>query len=152
LWCRAALLIPSRPKPRLARPDLNLTDRQNDREFLIFFAESGRRYDGVAPLIPSPVITALGDLKMNVANVTWEDEENNRRVEFSIAYAIENQELTIREITPKSIAFLAAAEKRPLQTIQVHTSTGRRLLARQLSNSGAWESIKQQIIGCSLTA
>ncbi len=89
---------------------------------------------------------------MNIANVTWEDEEKNRHVELSIAYAVENNEVTVREITPKSVSFLCEQGLQPVRSIQVHTATGRQLLSRQFTTSAAFRKIKDQIGGCSLTA
>ena len=89
---------------------------------------------------------------MNIANVTWEDDEKNRHVEFSIAYAIENNEVTVGEITPKSVSFLCEQGLRPVRSIQVHTATGRQLLSRQFATSHAFRKVKDQIVGCSLTA
>jgi hypothetical protein len=91
---------------------------------------------------------------MGIANVTWEDEENNRKVEISVAYAIENREIRIGEITPKSVAF-TCQKRAPLgRTIGVHTPTGRRMLAEEFKKSGQFEILKRQISDqhCALTA
>jgi hypothetical protein len=91
---------------------------------------------------------------MGIATVTWEDEENNRQVELSIAYAVENRALTVCEITPKSVAFLCQQSLRPIRSIGVHTPTGRRMLAQQFQQSGEFKRWVEQIgdPGCSLTA
>jgi hypothetical protein len=91
---------------------------------------------------------------MGIANVTWEDEENNRHVELSIAYEIENQAITIREITPKSVSFLCEQRRRPVESIGVHTPAGRRLLSEQFQQSRGFQQWVQQIgdPGCTLTA
>lgn len=91
---------------------------------------------------------------MGIANVTWEDEENNRQVEFSIAYAVENRELKIREITPKAVAFLCNQRIQLVRSIGVHTSAGRRMLAQQFKQSGQFAAVTKQITDqyCSLTA
>ena len=82
---------------------------------------------------------------MGIANVTWEDEENNRHVEFSIAYAVENAELKIREITPQSVAFLCSQKANRVRSIGVHTSAGRQLLARQFAESGQFAALTRQL-------
>ncbi len=91
---------------------------------------------------------------MGIANVTWEDEENNRQIEFSIAYAVENQELKIREITPKAVAFLCSQRVHSVRSIGVHTSAGRQMLAHQFRQSGQFAALAQQISdqSCALTA
>ena len=89
---------------------------------------------------------------MNIANVTWEDEEKNRHVEFSVAYAIENDQVQVREITPQSVSFICEKAGRPIRSIKVHTATGRSLLSRQFANSAAFAQLKDEIGGCSLTA
>jgi hypothetical protein len=91
---------------------------------------------------------------MGMTSVTWEDEENNRQVEFSLAYAIENQEVTIREITPKAVAFLSAQQVAPVRSIGVHTQAGRQMLARQFKKSRQYANLTKQIASqnCALTA
>jgi hypothetical protein len=91
---------------------------------------------------------------MGIANVTWEDEENNRKVAFSVAYAVENQKLTIREITPRSVDFLCNKTLSTVRTIGVHTSTGRKLLAKQFQQSPQFKKVAGQISdqGTALTA
>lgn len=87
----------------------------------------------------------IGSEIMGIANVTWEDEENNRHVEFSVAYAVENKALTIREVTPKSVAFLCNQRTNTVRSIGVHTSTGRKLLAQQFKQSSQFETLAKQI-------
>lgn len=91
---------------------------------------------------------------MGIANVTWEDEENNRQVEFSIAYAVENKELKIREITPKAVAFLCSQRVQPVRSIGVHTPAGRKMLAHQFKLSRQFAAVTKQISdqSCALTA
>jgi hypothetical protein len=82
---------------------------------------------------------------MGIANVTWEDEENNRQVQFSVAYAIENEALTIREVTPQSVSFLCSERAAPIRSIRVHTATGRRVLVRQFKQSPQFASVARQL-------
>jgi hypothetical protein len=91
---------------------------------------------------------------MGVTSVTWEDEENNRQVQFSIAYAVENKELKIGEITPKAVAFLCAQRVDPVRSIGVHTPAGRQMLARQFKQSRQYAALAKQIAvqSCALTA
>ena len=62
----------------------------------------------------------------------WEDEENNRRVELSINYSIDNGEVSINDVTPKKIVFVDQSHR----TIGIHTEKGRALLADQFLKSG----------------
>lgn len=82
---------------------------------------------------------------MSVTSVTWEDEENNRHVEFSVAYAIENNEVTVGEITPKCVAFLCDKSARPIRSIGVHTATGRKLLSGQFAMTSTFKNLKASI-------
>ena len=66
--------------------------------------------------------------------MTWEDEDCNRNVQFSVAYTIENSEVKIAEVTPTAIDFLCSESKEVTRTIGVHTAKGRQLVADQFMN------------------
>ena len=90
---------------------------------------------------------------MKNAAVTWEDEENNRQVEFSVEYTIEDQAVEVRNITPSSVNFLRS-EKGHARKIGVHTTTGRKMLANQFAASNQFAAIKNTLrdSDCSITA
>ena len=70
---------------------------------------------------------------MKTVKTTWEDEENNRIVELEVEYDLSSGELTIERIVPRAIAFVCETTGNVQRRIGVHTSTGRKMLARQLA-------------------
>jgi hypothetical protein len=75
----------------------------------------------------------------------WEDEENNRRVAYSIGYTREAGAVQVKAVTPKQVTFLCPASKSELRTISVWTEKGRELLAHQLRTSGHLTEMERQI-------
>ena len=78
--------------------------------------------------------------------VNWEDDENNRLVELSVQYCINNDEVVVEQVTPAAITFIDAA-RTPTRQMKVWTDAGRRVLLRQhaQSNHDVEESIKSQL-------
>ncbi len=72
---------------------------------------------------------------------TWEDEDCNRNVQFSIAYSIEDSEVTIAEVTPTAVSFLCPESKEVIRTIGVHTAKGRQFLVDQFLTAGRSEKL-----------
>jgi hypothetical protein len=75
----------------------------------------------------------------------WEDEENNRRVAYSIGYTREAGAVEIKALTPKHVTFLCPESKSEVRTINVWTDKGRELLAHQLRTSGHLTELERQI-------
>jgi len=75
----------------------------------------------------------------------WEDQENNRRVAYSVGYAREAGAVEIKALTPKQVTFLCPETKTPLRTVSVWTDKGRELLAHQLRTSGHLTELERQI-------
>ena len=82
---------------------------------------------------------------MQTVNANWEDEENNRQVEFSVAYTRQENAIEIQSMTPSKVTFFCPETKNPVRTISVWTDKGRELLKGQLHQSGHVEQIQQQI-------
>lgn len=82
---------------------------------------------------------------MQTTVAQWEDEENNRRVAFSVGYTRRDGAIEIEDLTPKQVTFLCADSKQPVRTVGVWTNKGRALLARQLRTSGKLSEVEQQI-------
>jgi hypothetical protein len=74
--------------------------------------------------------TFLGVKTMESYALSWEDEENNRVVAFSVEYRVQEDQLQIGEITPTSVSFVDAVGS-SVRQISVWTDKGRELLARQ---------------------
>ena len=77
--------------------------------------------------------------------MTLEDENSNRNIQFSIGYKIENSEVKIANVTPTNVAFLCPESKEVTRTIGVHTEAGQRHLANQLINAERTAMIKNAI-------
>jgi hypothetical protein len=77
--------------------------------------------------------------------MTWEDEDGNRNIQFSIGYEIENSEVHITKVTPTEVAFLCSESKEVTRKIGVHTEAGQTLLANQFLNAERTQQIKTAI-------
>ena len=82
---------------------------------------------------------------MQTVQANWEDEENNRQVEFSVAYTRQEDNVEIRGLTPSKVTFFCPETKNPVRTIGVWTEKGRELLKGQLHRSGHFETIEEQV-------
>jgi hypothetical protein len=82
---------------------------------------------------------------MNSCQATWEDEENNRRVELVVNYRLDATRVEINDVTPTRVTFLCPTTGKPLRSIAVWTGGGRRVLARQVKASGRLNSLKEEI-------
>ncbi len=82
---------------------------------------------------------------MHTMESHWEDEENNRRVAYSVEYARHGEAIEIKGLTPKQVTFVCPTSKSPLRTIGVWTEKGRELLSHQLRTSGHVAELKEQI-------
>ena len=75
---------------------------------------------------------------MKSFQATWEDEENNRRVELVVNHRSDSTPV----VTPTRVTFLCPTTKAPLRSIGVWTEAGRRVLARQIEanvKAGDWK-------------
>ena len=82
---------------------------------------------------------------MNTVQAHWEDEENNRRVEFAVDAVRGDGGLEIRSLTPQRVTFVCPHTNDDLRSVGVWTETGRQLLVDQLHNSGSFNDLEQQI-------
>jgi hypothetical protein len=82
---------------------------------------------------------------MKTVESHWEDEENNRRVAYSVGYTHEAGAIQVKAVTPKHVTFLCPEKKTELRTINVWTEKGRELLAHQLRTSGHLTELERQI-------
>ena len=78
---------------------------------------------------------------MNSMIASWEDEENNRQVQFSVDYSIENNEIDIVNVTPRQVDFTCENTN----SIGVHTTKGRAHLAEKIQKSGRLAAVKNEI-------
>ena len=82
---------------------------------------------------------------MNSMIATWEDEENNRHIQFLVAYAIENNEVEIKSITPNKISFVCPDTNTVTRAIGVHTKTGQEFLESKIKEAGKMEKVTLEI-------
>lgn len=75
----------------------------------------------------------------------WEDEENNRIVQLSVEYRIDDNQIEIESVTPTSILFIDAETHAPVRRMNVWTEGGRRVLARQIAAKQGVEHVRLQI-------
>lgn len=78
-------------------------------------------------------------------SASWEDEENNRIVELSVEYQLDQDEFEISDITPVSVTFLNPGSKIASRTIRIWTDTGRRVLARAYQEKVGLEQLKREL-------
>ena len=69
---------------------------------------------------------------MKSFNTTWEDEDNNRQIHFSVQYELENETVEIKNVTPEKVSIICPTTKTCEKTIRVCTDKGRILLSSKL--------------------
>jgi len=82
---------------------------------------------------------------MNSVQATWEDEENNRQVELVVDYRLDSKRVEIEGVTPTRVNFLCPTTGTTKRSIGVWTDGGRRVLNRQIAQSGRLATISQEI-------
>ncbi len=82
---------------------------------------------------------------MNRVETTWEDEENNRRVELVVDYQLEAGQVEIHNITPQRVTFCDPQTQAPTRSIGVWTKKGRAMLAQQAHAAGHITQLHEQI-------
>ncbi len=76
---------------------------------------------------------------------SWEDEENNRKVELSVEYQLDGNRLQIERVTPTAVVFVDPQSGETTRRIRVWTETGRRMLLRQYQESAGSEHLQAQL-------
>ncbi len=76
---------------------------------------------------------------------TWEDEENNRQIQFTVEYTIANSEVQIDTVTPNKVSFVCPETNTCLRSVGVHTEAGRDLLADRILKSGRMCELTKEI-------
>jgi len=82
---------------------------------------------------------------MNSTLATWEDEDNNRHIQFSVEYSTEKGEVEIHSITPEKISFVCSETNTCDNSIGIWTETGRELVAAQIMASPAIGQLKAEL-------
>ena len=82
---------------------------------------------------------------MKSCQTTWEDEENNRRVELVVNYRLDATRVEINDVTPTRVTFLCPTSGDPLKSIGVWTNGGRRVLNRQMKAAGRLNTLPHEI-------
>jgi hypothetical protein len=71
--------------------------------------------------------------------IVWEDESQNRTVNFDVDYTITDVELSVNSIVPTKVNFTCPVSNVVLRTIGVHTDKGRQLLTNRFIECGQLE-------------
>jgi len=87
---------------------------------------------------------------MKSFQATWEDEENNRRVELVVNHRLDATRVDINDVTPTRVTFLCPSTGSPVRSIGVWTNGGRRVLARQMAAAGRLATLPQEIAASQL--
>ena len=82
---------------------------------------------------------------MKSFQATWEDEENNRRVELVVNHRLDAQRVEISDVTPTRVTFLCPTSGSELRSIGIWTDGARRVLNRQIEMAGRLATISQEI-------
>jgi len=81
---------------------------------------------------------------MKSIKTTWEDEENNRQIHFSVRYELKNESVEITHVTPEKVSIVCPVSNTVERTMGVHTEKGRQHLASKLISARA-EQLKASI-------
>ena len=84
---------------------------------------------------------------MTTTLAIWEDEENNRQIQFSIQYVIEGGAVKIKAVIPEKVTFVCPETNTCIRSLQVWTPTGRRMLANFFRRSSAFVQLQYAIAG-----
>ncbi len=82
---------------------------------------------------------------MNSVIAQWEDEENNRQVQFSVEYAIENSVVNVSSVTPNKISFICPDTNSCVRSIGVHTEKGRQMMTDQINGAGQVDALISEL-------
>lgn len=82
---------------------------------------------------------------MTTIQATWEDEENNRRVELVVDYQLDGRGVRINRVTPQRIYFHEPGARETTGSVTVWTEKGRKLLVEQMQSAGWIEALRGQI-------
>ena len=82
---------------------------------------------------------------MNSTLVTWEDEDNNRQIQFSVDYSSESGAVEIEKVTPEKVSMVCPDTNTCLRTIGVWTDAGRNHLANKFRQSTALQQLKSTL-------
>ncbi len=82
---------------------------------------------------------------MSSTIATWEDEDTNRHIQFSVEYTIENDRVEIGNVTPNKVSFVCPTSNTVTRAIGVHTNSGRSHLVDQIRTAGKIETVVNEI-------
>ena len=77
---------------------------------------------------------------MNQFAAEWKDAENNRIVEYTVAYEVNDSGISIKNLTPTKVSFTNGN-----RSIGVHTAKGQKMIGSQISSAGQIDIVAQQI-------
>ncbi len=87
---------------------------------------------------------------MGSFQASWEDEENNRRVDLVVDYRIAAGQVEIASVTPQRVYFAKSRAAEPFRSVGVWTEKGRQLIAAQAKAAGFVDRVRHQIAECDI--
>ena len=76
---------------------------------------------------------------------TWEDEDNNRQIQFSVDYSTESGSVEIETITPTKVSFICPETNTCTRSVGVHTTAGQEMLANYFRANGDVQQLADEI-------
>ncbi len=82
---------------------------------------------------------------MGVYSATWEDDENNRKVELAVRYRLEGDQLELDSVTPASVIFFDPQSGAIRRSIKIWTDTARRNLHKSNCDTDGMNPMSEEI-------
>lgn len=84
---------------------------------------------------------------MHAYRIVWEDEANAREVELLVNYTLTAGAVTVGAVRPTQVTLYDRQTEQPTRVLPVHTSGGRRLLAKAyLAARDAEQTLEEEIL------
>lgn len=83
---------------------------------------------------------------MQLCQASWEDTENNRRIDLTVTYVADGDAIEVKTITPTRVTFLCPSSQQPLGSVRVHRDKARSVLVRQLRERGYMNRLELDLL------
>lgn len=83
---------------------------------------------------------------MQTCQASWEDSENNRRVDLTVTYVAAGDAIEVKQITPTRVTFLCPKSQEPVGSVRVHRDKARSILVRQIGERGYMEQLELELL------
>ena len=82
---------------------------------------------------------------MGVYSATWEDDENNRKVELQVRYSLEGDRIELDSVTPASVSFVDPQSGDICRSIKIWTDTARRILLTAFCEKVGMHNLTEEV-------